>query len=471
MSRRKIALISGISVAGVLIALLAGYLLYFGLGHRALPGMKVGEVDVSGKTAAQIAADLEKAVESQQINFKGAQLNGKSAKLDELGISVSAEKAAAAAIAPNSQFSSYFTLPFTGKTVNPKLNIDEAKLSAYSTELASTISDAKPAVEPKIIAAETGFSIQPGESGAGIDPQIFFAAATDLAATQKSVDAQITLSEIKPKLSVTDLENTKAEAEKLLATEASIVAGDETITADTKEKIAWISINEDKASVNEAAIKSWLTNVAEPLNQEAIQGKRNISSSGKVLEIVKAAQVEKKVTNFDDVFNTVKSSFAKQQTANAKFEIAVGAEAWEDRIVAKGAEHLPYKATEGEKWIDVNLSTFKMTAYEGATPVRGPITVVTGEPNSPTVVGKFAIWYKTASQDMRGTHSDGSEYHIKDVPSNMFFHGDYAIHGAPWWGPDEWGFQGSNGCVNTPPAEAKWLFNWAPIGTVVVTHY
>lgn len=471
MSRRKIAFISGISLLGVLLVLLAGYFLYFGLGQRALPGMKIGAVDVTGKTAAQIEADLIDTAASQQINFTGAQLDGKSAKLSELGISLPAAEIAQEALAPNTHFANYFKLPFQGKTIQPKLEIDETQLNNYSTKLASNITAAKPAVEPKIVVKNDGFTVQPGTSGSGIDPNIFSAAATKLVNSQKSVEAEISLSEIKPKLTVSDLEQTKAKAEKLLSTEVSVSAEGKTVTAETKTKLTWIEIATDQAKVNEAAIKTWLTDIAEPLNQEEIEGTRNISAAGKVLEIVKPAQAEKKVTNFDAVFKTVNDSFAKQENVTATLDIAVSPEKWNDRTVAKGAENLPYKATEGEKWIDVNLSNFKMTAYEGATVVRGPITVVTGAKDSPTVDGKFAIWHKTTIQDMRGTHPDGSKYHVKDVPWNMFFHGSYAIHGAPWWGPDEWGFQASSGCVNTPVPDAKWLFDWAPIGTVVVAHY
>ncbi|WP_353065259.1 L,D-transpeptidase [Arcanobacterium hippocoleae] len=471
MSRRKIAVISIISGFAILIFLLAGYLLYFWLGGRALPGMKVGKVDVSGKTASEISADLNTAAATEKINFTGANLDGNSAKLNEIGITLQASEVAAAALAPNSSFSSYFTIPFTGKTIEPKLEIDKEKLNASAVALAAKSTGAKTVVEPKILVAGEGFKIQAGESGAGIDPQIFHTAAQELVETQKSVAAKVKLSEIKPKYTVADLERTKAEAEKLLATEVSVTAEGKTVSADTKTKIGFITFNENKAEVNEAAMKEWLTQVAAPHNQEKITGTRNVNAAGQVLEVVTAAHAEKNVTNFDAALKTLQAAFSAKQPAKTTLDVHISEETWTDRIIARGAEHLPYKATEGEKWIDVNLSTFKMTAYEGATRVRGPITVVTGEKGAETITGKFKIWHKTKTQSMRGTHQDGSKYDIKNVPANMFFHGDYAIHGAPWWGPNEWGFQGSNGCVNTPVPDAKWLFNWAPIGTVVVTHY
>jgi hypothetical protein len=35
---------------------------------------------------------------------------------------------------------------------------------------------------------------------------------------------------------------------------------------------------------------------------------------------------------------------------------------------------------------------------------------------------------------------------------------DMALHGAYWH--DKFGFKHSHGCVNLPPADAAWLWNW-----------
>lgn len=471
MSRKKIAVISAVSTIGLLILLMIGYLLYFALGARVLPGIKLGQVDISGKTAAEIEKQLNTVAATEKLTFTGENLNQKSAKLSDFGATFATAEITKAALAPNSNLLNYFKIPFTGKTITPKLDINETKLTEYANKLSDEIPNAQAAVEPKLVVENETFTITPGKSGKSISPKIISDGAQKLATRQKSVPVKVTLSNLEPKYTVADLENAKTTAEKYLETEVSVVAEKKTITASKKTKITWISVNGEKVTINDAALKEWLTKIAQPFNQKEIEGIRNLDNSGKVLEIVEKARAEKKVTNFDTAFNTLSTAFKAHQPAKASFDVEIGKEKWKNRIVAQGAEKLAYKATEGEKWIDVNLSTFKMTAYEGAKRVRGPITVVTGEPNAPTVVGTYKIWYKSPKQDMRGTHSDGSKYHIKNVPSNMFFHGDYAIHGAPWWGPDEWGFRGSNGCVNTPTAEAKWLYDWAPLGTVVVTHY
>ena len=41
----------------------------------------------------------------------------------------------------------------------------------------------------------------------------------------------------------------------------------------------------------------------------------------------------------------------------------------------------------------------------------------------------------------------------------MYFHEDYALHGAYWH--DGFGYKHSHGCVNLSPKDAKWLFIWS----------
>ncbi|WP_108966281.1 L,D-transpeptidase [Actinomyces sp. Z16] len=68
--------------------------------------------------------------------------------------------------------------------------------------------------------------------------------------------------------------------------------------------------------------------------------------------------------------------------------------------------------------------------------------------------------------------SPGWSYCQKDVHWVTYWHGNYAIHSAPW--AEHFGVgsdAGSHGCINLPEDEAHWFYNWADIGTTVVSHY
>lgn len=127
----------------------------------------------------------------------------------------------------------------------------------------------------------------------------------------------------------------------------------------------------------------------------------------------------------------------------------------------------PAPSTGGGKWIDINLSTYTLTAFEGDAAVYSTI-IVDGGPDYPTARGTFAIYWKLDSQTMRGFNVDGSEYVTEDVPYVMYFYADFAIHGAYW--RSSFGYSGSHGCVNTPVGDAAWLYSWAPYGTPVQVH-
>ena len=51
----------------------------------------------------------------------------------------------------------------------------------------------------------------------------------------------------------------------------------------------------------------------------------------------------------------------------------------------------------------------------------------------------------------------------------MYFYGGYGLHGTYWH--NNFGTPMSHGCVNLSQGDAAWLYNWAPVGTKVVTHY
>ena len=124
-------------------------------------------------------------------------------------------------------------------------------------------------------------------------------------------------------------------------------------------------------------------------------------------------------------------------------------------------------ASYGERWIDVNLSTQTLTAYEGQVPVYSTL-VSTGMWGTPTVVGTFQIYVKHYSALMTGG-SGASYYYLPDVPYVMYFYGGYGLHGTYWH--NNFGAPMSHGCVNLSVGDAAWLFNWASVGTTVVTHY
>jgi lipoprotein-anchoring transpeptidase ErfK/SrfK len=124
----------------------------------------------------------------------------------------------------------------------------------------------------------------------------------------------------------------------------------------------------------------------------------------------------------------------------------------------------PRDLAAGEKWIDVNLKSQTLVAYEGDKPVFAT-AVSTGkedkedkEKDHHTPPGIFRIREKHIAATMDGDVASDGPYSIEDVPWIMYFNASYALHGAFWH--NNFGRQQSHGCVNLAPLDAKALFGW-----------
>ncbi len=125
----------------------------------------------------------------------------------------------------------------------------------------------------------------------------------------------------------------------------------------------------------------------------------------------------------------------------------------------------PSDLLPGEKWIDVNLSTQSLVAYEGDKPVYATL-VSSGRHDDKdptkdhrTKMGSFRIREKHISATMDDDSASDGPYSIQDVPWIMYFNGSYALHGAFWH--SAFGHERSHGCVNMTPHDAKEIFAWA----------
>jgi lipoprotein-anchoring transpeptidase ErfK/SrfK len=113
-----------------------------------------------------------------------------------------------------------------------------------------------------------------------------------------------------------------------------------------------------------------------------------------------------------------------------------------------------------QRWIQINLANQRLIAWEGSKRVYA-IVISSGKKSTPTRTGTFKIQSKHKSTRMRGR-----TYDVPNVPYAMFYQGNYGIHGAYWH--RKFGTPVSHGCINLAPNHAKWLFNWASLGTPVV---
>jgi len=123
------------------------------------------------------------------------------------------------------------------------------------------------------------------------------------------------------------------------------------------------------------------------------------------------------------------------------------------------------------KRIEINLSAQRVLAFEGNNKVNEFVVSTGLWGRTPT--GSFTIQRKVPSTTMSGgNRAIGTYYYLPGVPWVQFFGNaqipwsrGYSFHGTYWH--NNFGHPMSHGCINMKTPDAKWLYDWAPMGTPV----
>lgn len=117
---------------------------------------------------------------------------------------------------------------------------------------------------------------------------------------------------------------------------------------------------------------------------------------------------------------------------------------------------VPQEVSEGDYWIDVDLTKKVLTLFLYEKPVFATY-VSTGKDANPTPIGTFKVWYKLKKTEMRGGPPLISyRYDLPNIPYVMYYDNSYAIHGTYWH--DKFGTQQSAGCTNVTQGDAAFIF-------------
>ena len=347
-------------------------------------------------------------------------------------------------------------------------------VSSYATSLIPE--DRAKARNATVVLSEDGttFSTTSASNGASLDVNALEQAAQKAATSLGSSSVSLTMTDAAPKVSDDEAQKVADKANNWVSQDVTITLDEESYTAENTDKASWIKVTNSAESaptiaVDSAKVSQWVQAQAEEAKVEPVTGQRNVNASGKVVSTPTEAKDGKTVNNADTVAKSITESFGSDKAYTGTFETTAVKAEWKERTIAAGAENLPYQAAPGEKWVDLNLSNKTVTAYEGATVVHGPVSIVDGAAETPTVTGTYKVYLQYESQTMRGENADGSPYVAEDVPWVSYFHSGYAFHGAGW--RSSFGYSGSHGCVNMPVSEAQWIYNWVDTNTVVQSHY
>ena len=432
----------------------------------------VAGTDVSGQSREEVVATIENRAKNAKVDISGDVTA--SASLTDLGTTVDAQATADAVMARGDTLGEKFQALVSKGEVPVVSSTDKTTVDAYSTSLIPE--DRAKARNATVVLSDDGttFSTTSASKGASLDADALAQAAQKSATSLGSSSVSLTMTNADPKVSDDDAQKVADKANNWVSQDVTITLDDDSYTAEDTDKASWITVTNSADSaptiaVDSAKVSQWVQAQAEEAKVEPVTGQRNVNASGKVVSTPTEAKDGKTVNNADTVAKSITQSFGSDKAYTGTFETTAVKAEWKERTIAAGAENLPYQAAPGEKWVDLNLSNKTVTAYEGATVVHGPVSIVDGGAATPTVTGTYKVYLQYESQTMRGLEPNGDEYVAENVPWVSYFYESFAFHGAGW--RSSFGYSGSHGCINMPVPEAQWLYNWLDTNTVVQSHY
>jgi lipoprotein-anchoring transpeptidase ErfK/SrfK len=486
----KTALIVLISV--IIVFLLAGSSVYaYGkiYENKIYPGVSVGGVNLGGLTVGE-AKDLLK---SKMENYKKDNIAITSAgkkwnpNLADLGFAADVDTSVSNAYAfgRNDDFFQGLKEQAEGvvsENAGPLVyKINNKTLSSYLMKISQSVD--KPAVNATLAFEGADLKNVPPQKGLIIDKNDLTEQIKKNLNYLKTGSISTPMKIDEPKIKEKDTVEAREAAKAMISVPLTFTYEGQVYIANPNEIMSWIIFkpakkasaknsqsfdipNKDiwylKADLDENKVRGFLQdNVAGNINVEAKNTKITYNGSQKfVLE----QGYDGKQVDMDNAYAQVKERVS--ESANRDIALAV-------KIVPAGeVEATSYgivPITQG-KYIDVSLSGQVLTCFDGGKALFMTL-ISSGISKYPSPAGTFSIYLKKVSTEMKGDYGPGNpdNYDLLNVPYAMFFSGSYSIHGTYWH--SNFGYPMSHGCINAPTPAAAWIYDWAPVGTMVYLHW
>jgi lipoprotein-anchoring transpeptidase ErfK/SrfK len=466
---------------------------------KAYLGSTVWGEDVGGKTVTEIQQLLSKKALDYKLTIKGPDQEYVAGSAD-LGLIVNVDEMATSAIKfgrngsflnkakerssallnklDNRRIEQVFKLGTL--EISPKVVFDQAKFDAYINSVSDNIKIN--AQDSEVTFSGSTMQLKPAIYGREVDKAKLVSDIKNNITTFNMSEVMVEVSKIKPNIIDNAAEEVMIQAENVMKRPVILTYQGQEFRPSQETVASWISFKKGPNStkyelfIDESKMSGYLAFLGTKVNVAPVPKKVRIENNVKesvVQEGVDGLAVDKKVLS---------SKIASQLPikTSIKEEIPTYVDKYKtvfERVVVEN----------DEKYIVVDISEQRMTAYLKGGQIVASWGVVTGNPNpvdyphgTPTPIGKWLVMGHSASVNMTdGTYCTregytNGKYCLPGVKWVTWFKGGgYAIHSAYWRSDWEYGVPGRNnqagshGCVNTPMSGAEFIFNWAPVGTPV----
>lgn len=453
----------GITVLTALLLFIAIIFLVGWYYHaRALPGVWMGNQAVQAKNHAQLESLARTQARRMGVTFVGANMSVQ-ANLQDIGIHIDLTISARNAL--KTKRGSLKQQLQLWQIVHSPLaySFDEKTFVKY---MSATFPDQWVSATNATISYNAGtrqYQVVPGVNGRGIDKNEVLRRLNQATYDPQPVAIRLTTAPIKPLIGDVPATDAQTTANRYLASDIKITQHGATIFTLEPHEIATlldVVVDEKRRTVH---VNPNADKIA------AFVGK-DIAST-----VARATRNQIAITNPSNGYvSTVQPGIAGQQLDDQTQLAAAILDALTKHVPLKTELKISQKPFETTtftgttRWIDVNLTSQTTRLMLDTTPIA-TFRISSGRPATPTDPGEHYIRSKYPTQTMSGT-INGESYYVPNIPWVSYFDADNeAFHGTYWH--NNFGTPMSHGCINMTIADAKILYDYAPLGTRVSVHY
>lgn len=450
-------------ILGTIVLLTFAFMVPINGNRSTIPNhTSIGKVDVSGLTHAEAVAKMTRAFDESGITVR----HGKTSKTfpyKDMGISFNIEHAVKSAFSSRSTVSSLFN-----ENIPMPVSIDNS--TARSVVNAGMVG--KSAVRDENITFNNdAYVLDKGAEGQSIDVddidqsvihqscQGFCTGNDDDISDRPSINVMITHGE---PYAITNADDIIKSANAFIGRSYTISLDGNIMTIPKATVSQWISISSQSGKSvivpNTSAITSSMNAYLDTLGTAA-ENEHIITTpdGGRDIATISYGSNGNKVV-IDHADTLISNAISSNKDLSLK-ATRVMVPFTQQRTKAPS----DFNSANGSPWITIDLSAQTAYAYKGTTLIK-TFPLATGEAGSDaTDVGTYYVNVKYTSQTMRG-----ADYVSPNVPWVSYFNGGEGFHGAPWNTYNiTHGIPSSHGCANMFIDDAKWIYDFAPIGTKV----
>jgi len=488
---RKAALITGFSLLGIV--LLSGLIGGGVYAHQAIytnkvfPGVVVWGEPVGAKTMTEVQGLISDKIKGYVVTIKGPDQEYKATSTD-LGVVFNSESMALSAYSKGrtqSVLENYVTrmrllaslidwdpwkkLVQDGDlAIAPSYDINQTQLTAYLTKVADNIKITPQDSQVTITGGTT--QLKPAIYGRSVDVDSLKKQVLGSIGSFKSTEIVASTASVKPAIIDNSAQEVMLQAQNVMRRPVVLTFKGVTYQPNQETVASWITFTKATGSTNytlvidKSKMSSYFAFLGTKINVYSVPQMVRVENG--VKETQTQAGANGILVDTNQLGNTIAAQLPVQSSVNLVIPtyVDVFKTKYEQVIVA-----------DWDKYIDVNLSTQTMMACEKGGVNCHSWKVTTGNDTHSTPTGVSLISGKSSNFYMTGG-TPGVDYYKVYVNWAIWFRpGGYAIHDASWrngsFGGQDYHWNGSHGCVNSPNEAASYIFNWADVGTPVTVHY